>query len=91
MPDTYFNGATWWVDHNKAWITRAINRGDDIYIASPLNNINMNVDNILVSQQFGPSYYANELKTLVDANYKPINLTNAEWQNVKTMINTIFN
>ena len=90
MPDTYFNGPTWWVDHNRDWILRAINRGDDIFIASPLKNIDMSVDNILVSQHYGPSYYANELKALVDANYKPKNLTTIEWENIKILINSIF-
>lgn len=90
MPDTYFNGATWWVDHNRAWIQRAIDRGDDIYIASSLKDIDMSVDNILLSQQYGPSYYANELNALVKVDYKPINMTMAEWTEVKTLISSIF-
>lgn len=90
MPDTYFNGPTWWIEYNNAWIQRAINRGDDIYIASALTNIDLTVDNILVSLQYGPSYYARELNELVKIDYKPTNLTTAEWTNVKNLINSIF-
>ncbi len=90
MPDTYFNGTTWWVDHNRAWMQRAISRGDDIYIASPLKNIDMSIDNILVSQQYGPSYYARELNELVKIDYKPINISSSEWVDVKNLINSIF-
>lgn len=90
LPEPYFNGPTWWVDHNRDWVLRAISRGDDFYIATPLNNIDLSMDNILVSQQYGPSYYARELNELVKIDYKPINITSSEWTDVKNLINSIF-
>jgi hypothetical protein len=84
MPDPYWNPSTWFEDYNKDWMLRAINRGDDIYIASKINPsslYNKKPDNTL----FG-SYFANELNELVRAGIKPKNITQTEWNSVKDMI-----
>lgn len=93
MPDPYFNGATWFNDYNQDWVLRALNRGDDIYIASSLKNIDLSVDNILWSQAYGKSFYAQELEELIKFNngtgYKPVNVSISEWNDIKTMINSL--
>ena len=78
MPDTYWNPTTWFDDFNRDWMVRAINRGDDIYIASPINSgalYNFKSDKVT---KYG-SYFANELNELVVAGIKPKNISQAEW------------
>jgi len=77
MPDTYWNPATWFEDFNKDWMLRAINRGDDIYIASPIN-ANSLLNETQAGVKYG-SYYANELNELVKVGLKPKNISQAEW------------
>lgn len=84
MPDTYFNGTTWFADYNQDWMLRAIQRGDDIYIASEINVnslYNKKPDNSLYG-----SYFANELNELVEAGIKPINITQSEWYGLVSQI-----
>ena len=81
MPDTYFNGSTWFLDYNKGWMQRAIQRGDDIYIASPINNGTLYND-------FGGSYFAQELNELITAGLKPKNVDLNTWNSLKADIIT---
>jgi hypothetical protein len=81
MPNTYFNGATWFEDFNKDWMLRAILRGDDIYIVTPINRNSLYNLNKTTGNEYG-SYYANELNELVLANQKPINISQSEWNSL---------
>ena len=70
MPDTYWNPSTWFEDYNRDWMLRAIERGDDIYIASPINKLNL-INETDLGVNYG-SYFANELNELVKAgNWTP--------------------
>ncbi len=81
MPDTYWNPATWFEDYNKDWMLRAIQRGDDIYIASPINNGTLYND-------YGGSYFAQELNELINAGLKPKNIDLNTWNSLKLDIIT---
>jgi len=37
-----------------------------------------------------PTTYAHEVKYLIQRNYKPLNLTIAEWESAKQVINQVF-
>ena len=77
MPDTYWNPSTWFEDYNQSWMQRAIDRGDDIYIASEINYSSlMNISKD--GTEYG-SYFALELNELVSAGVKPVNVAQSEW------------
>lgn len=67
--------------YNKPWLQQAIQRGDDIVLATrptlKANFIDPITGNLL-------GMYAEELKFLVQQNYKPINLSASEWSTIKT-------
>lgn len=81
MPDPYWNPATWFEDYNKDWMLPAIQRGDDIYIASPINNGTLYND-------YGGSYFAQELNELINAGLKPKNIDLNTWNSLKLDIIT---
>ena len=85
MPDTYWNPASWFDDYNRDWMVRAIQRGDDIYIASSINRGSLYNLNKITNKEYG-SYFANELNELVIANKKPINISQTEWNSLKNDI-----
>ena len=91
--DTNWNPVTWFEDYNQKWMQRAIDRRDDIYLASPLKGLDMTKDNILWSKKYGKSYYAKELETLIKYNsgkgYKPKNVSVTEWNEIINMINNL--
>jgi hypothetical protein len=78
-PDVYFNWKNWWVDHNSKWIQRAISRGDDVYIATEISAKNLVND-------YGPSFYAYELKALIDNDIKPLNISVSDWEKAKNIV-----
>ena len=78
-PDYYYNASTWWNVFNKPWLDKAIRRGDDIYLATNLTNAN---DIIKKGRLMGS--YAEELNHLAIKNYKPVDITETEWNNIKT-------
>ncbi|MGO3183427.1 MAG: hypothetical protein ACTIJ9_11400 [Aequorivita sp.] len=74
-PDTFFEL------YNKPWLDAAINRGDDIILATkPIFKgrvIDVKTGNLIGA-------YAEELQYLVRQNYKPINLSASEWNTIKS-------
>lgn len=69
----------WWTQYNKSWLDRAIDRSDDVYLATiPTKSDEIIKDGNLLGA------YAYELKHLVDREYKPINLTAAQWDLIKS-------
>jgi hypothetical protein len=80
MPNTYWNGPTWYQDYNQDWMLRGIERGDDFYIVNPITDktlYNFTDDNI----PYG-SYFANELNELIVNDKKPVNITLELWENL---------
>lgn len=80
-PDYYYNVSTWWSAYNKPWLDKAILRGDDIYLAT----IPTKADDIIKNGQLLGAY-AEELNHLAIKNYKPVNITTTEWNNIKTWL-----
>ncbi|MBY0347800.1 MAG: hypothetical protein K2W79_06025, partial [Hydrotalea flava] len=80
-PDYYYDASTWWNAYNKPWLDKAIARGDDIYLAT----IPTKADDIIKNGQLLGAY-AEELNHLAVKNYKPINLTTTEWNNIKSWL-----
>ena len=69
---------------NKPWLTKAINAGDDIELAT-LPHIRLE----LYNRQAGVykiSTFRKELKFLISNNYKPSNINNYEWQTIKEWV-----
>ncbi|MFN4915291.1 MAG: fibronectin type III domain-containing protein [Sphingomonadales bacterium] len=80
-PDYYYDASKWWTAYNKPWLDKAILRGDDIYLAT----IPTKADDIIKNGRLNGSY-AEELNHLAQKNYKPVNLTTAEWNNIKSWL-----
>jgi len=74
-------GIEFFNQYNKPWIQQAIHRGDDIVLATR-PTIKANFIDPTTSKLIGS--YAEELKFLVQQNYKPINLSTTEWNTIKT-------
>lgn len=81
IPDNLANASIdFFNQYNKPWLQQAIQRGDDIILATrPFNKS----DFITATGQL-KGMYAEELKFLVQQNYKPINLGTTEWNTIKT-------
>ncbi len=83
IPDNLANaaGSNFFNLYNKPWLQQAIHRGDDIVLATrptlKANFIDPITGNLL-------GMYAEELKFLVQQNYKPVNLSANEWSTIKT-------
>ena len=84
-PDYYYNKITWWNSYNKPWLDRAITRGDDIFIATEIR-----YDKLFDVTKNEITSFGNEMKLLMDNNYKPLNLTETEWEKAKIIINQVF-
>lgn len=78
---TFLSSVGFFNQYNKPWLQQAIQRGDDIVLATrptlKANFIDPTTGNLL-------GIYAEELKFLVQQNYKPINLSIIEWNTIKT-------
>ncbi|HET6226689.1 MAG TPA: CdiA family toxin C-terminal domain-containing protein, partial [Bacteroidia bacterium] len=77
-PDQYYEVATWWNAYNKPWLDAAIQRGDDIYLAT----IPQKAEQLLDASGNLSGAYAQELDYLATKKYKPINVTDEEWGNI---------
>ncbi|MGE0569390.1 MAG: hypothetical protein AB7O73_15730, partial [Bacteroidia bacterium] len=80
-PDYYYDPITWWSAYNKPWLDKAIGRGDNIYLAT----IPTKADEIIKNGKLLGAY-AEELNHLAFKNYKPTNITVAEWNNIKAWL-----
>ncbi|MEO6904688.1 MAG: hypothetical protein ABI315_16285, partial [Bacteroidia bacterium] len=81
IPDKLANASTnFFNQYNKPWLQKAIQRGDDIVLATrPINKS----DFISITGEL-KGMYAEELKFLAQKDYKPINLSTKEWDIIKT-------
>ncbi|PKQ62788.1 hypothetical protein BZG02_11350 [Labilibaculum filiforme] len=61
-------------------MNNAIERGDDIYLAT----IPQKADDIFDATEKLDGAFAEELNLLVSKNYKPKNLNDSEWSNIKS-------
>ena len=78
--DLAANSSDFFNQYNKPWLEALINRGDDIILATrPINKS----DFFTLTGAF-KGMYAEELNFLVQNNYKPINLSIEEWDNIKS-------
>lgn len=81
-PDHYYDAATWWNAYNMPWLDKAITRGDDIYLAT----IPTKADDIIKDGKLLGAY-AEELNHIVTRNYKPKNITQSQWIQIKSWLN----
>ena len=79
-PNFYHDKNTWWNAYNKPWLDRAINRGDDIYLATIPKKAGDFVDE--AGKLKGA--FAEELDYLVKRDYKPTNISSTEWNTIKS-------
>jgi hypothetical protein len=81
IPDELANAsADFFNQYNKPWLQQAIQRGDDIVLATrPINK-----SDFITSTAQLKGMYAKELEFLVQQDYKPINLSPTEWNTIKT-------
>ena len=77
-PDYYTKLADWWEVFNKPWLTKAIERGDDIYLAT----IPRKVEDLIDGAGNLKGAYARELDLLASKKYKPVNITQEEWADI---------
>jgi hypothetical protein len=89
LPEPYFIGDKWWDSWNHAWMKRALQRRDDIYVASAVKNIDMSAYNIL-NQKRGLTFFARELNECYKAGYRPRNLSKAEWDYITSLLDQLF-
>ncbi|SEE56461.1 Fibronectin type III domain-containing protein [Tenacibaculum sp. MAR_2010_89] len=78
-PDNYYEPSTWWVKYNEPWLKKAIDRGDDIILATKPTK---KTDLIDASGNLKGAF-SQELKFLVDKNYKPKNISLNDWNKYK--------
>jgi hypothetical protein len=81
IPDNLANASSdFFNQYNKPWLQNAIQRGDDIVLATrPTTK-----SDFITATGSLKGMYAEELKFLVQQNYKPINLSITEWNTIKT-------
>ncbi len=79
-PDHYYDASTWWDAYNKPWLNRAIDRGDDVYLAT----IPQKADEVMDAAGNLKGAFAEELNHLVFRNYKPSNIADNEWNSIKS-------
>lgn len=82
VPDEIANASPdFFAEYNNPWLMAAINRGDDIVLTTrPVSKADY-IDPVTGGLK---GMYAKELKTIVQENYKPVNLSNTEWNMVKS-------
>ena len=66
--------------YNAPWLDASIKRGDDIILATKPVDKSKYI-NLESGETLGN--YADELKYLVEKNYKPVNLSDSEWKIIK--------
>jgi hypothetical protein len=81
----YLNPQQWWSSFNNNWLKKAVDRGDDIYLATEIN-----YTKLWDASNSWPNPYAYEVRYLIQRGHKPINLSISEWENAKTIITQIF-
>lgn len=79
-PDHYYDASTWWDVYNKPWLNKAIDRGDEIYLAT----VPQKADDVIDATGNLKGAFAEELNHLVSRNYKPSNITDSEWGAIKS-------
>jgi TANFOR domain-containing protein len=82
-PDYYYDADTWWSAYNRPWLDKAIQRSDDIYLAT----IPQNADEIINGAGKLKGAYAQELDHLTTKGYKPKNITEPEWFDIRYWLN----
>lgn len=83
-PDDYARIGQWWPDHNLPWLKSAVDRGDDINLATlPINK--EEVFDLVTNTPKGA--FAQELQYLVQRDYKPGNVNDADWLKIKGWLN----
>ncbi len=75
VPDELYDPDTFWDLYNKPWLNEAINRGDDIVLATIPEGKVMQTFNKL-SGEWGPSGFAKEFQYLIDNGYHYDSITN---------------
>ena len=78
-PDHYYDASTWWEAYNRPWLNKAIDRGDDIYLAT----IPKQASEIIDDAGNLKGAFAEELDHLVSRNHKPINLADDDWFEIR--------
>lgn len=78
-PDGYYDPGTWWDKYNKPWLQDAIIRGDDVYLAT----IPSQKSDLISESGDLLGAYAQEIKHLVDNDYKPKNVAQDKWTDIK--------
>jgi len=67
--------------YNKPWLDKAIERGDDIILATKPIDKSLYINEVKGTLK---GNYAKELDYLVKKDYKPINISDSEWQTIKS-------
>ncbi len=80
----YFSPEQWWNTWNKNWLETAINRGDDIYLATEVSLSK------LIDVTKKPTTFSFEIRELVKREYKPCNVNESEWLNIKNLVFNTF-
>ena len=81
ISDDLVKAATdFFTQYNKPWLDKAIERGDDIILATRPTEKTHYIDEITNELK---GNYAKELDYLVKKDYKPINITDSEWATIK--------
>jgi hypothetical protein len=78
--DVAKNSSDFFNEFNRPWLDKAIERGDDIILTTRPTNSSQ----ILTATGELKGMYAHELEYLVRRNYKPINLSDAEWAEISS-------
>ena len=78
-PDYYYDPSSWWNAYNKPWLDKAITRGDDIF----LTTIPTRSDDLIDALGNLKGAYSQELDLLATRNYKPINISEEIWFDIK--------
>ncbi len=81
IPDDQYVPETFWQDYNMPWLTEAMNRGDDIVLATVPKKPGDIMDPT-TKELFG--MFAHEVKFLVDNNLRPTNVSPQEWDKIKS-------
>jgi hypothetical protein len=78
----YSRPQQWWDAFNFNWLKKSIDRGDDVYLVTK--------DFSKLTENGKLTSYAYEIRYLIQRNYKPINVTAGEWNQLDLIIKDIF-
>ncbi len=83
----------WWVNHNRPWIQRSLQRQDDFYIATDPNDLPGLLVNRDESNNLFPSISAYELREIKNygLNIRPQNISEQQWEDIKAYISNMEN